>query len=103
MFVLGAAVTFVSLTIVGMFAFMTCVGAGYLYLIRRRQDQEWMKYAIYSIDVAAICEAFVLVPVTAEEETPQLLVYRAYGVYYLFPIVALAALSLSPRKKRRLE
>ncbi len=97
-FYLGWAIPdLVSTAVVGIFAFLTALGAGYFYLIQQRRDQPWMKYLIYSIDVAAICAAFVMVPVTAAEETPQLLVYRAYGVYYLFPIIAFAALSLSPR------
>ena len=88
---------FVSPMIVGIFAFLVATGALHLYLIRRRLDQSWMKYASHAIDIAAICLAISTMPVTSSEPTPQILVYRAYGIYYLFPLIAMAALSLSPR------
>lgn len=83
--------------IVGVFALLVASGAIHLYLIKRQLDQPWMKYASYALDISAICAAFALMPVTSNEPTPQILVYRAYGIYYLFPLIAMAALSLSPR------
>ncbi len=88
---------FVSPLIVGVFALLVGSGATHLYLIKRRLDRPWMKYASYALDISAICAAFAIMPVTSAEETPQILVYRAYGIYYLFPLIAMAALSLSPR------
>lgn len=88
---------FLSPIIVGVFALLFGTGAIHLYLIRRRLDRPWMKYTIYAIDIAAICTAAAITPVTSAEPTPQILFNRAYGVYYFFPLIAKATLSLSLR------
>lgn len=74
----------------------TLIGILHARVIGTRFDRSWMKYAIYLVDSLGICAAFALVPVSHGEAVPQILAFRAYGIYYLFPLVAMAALSLSP-------
>ncbi|MBO6894217.1 MAG: adenylate/guanylate cyclase domain-containing protein [Roseibium sp.] len=75
----------------------TAVGVAHACVIGTRFDRWWMKYAIYTIDILGICATFAFLPVIREEAVPQILAFRAYGIYYLFPMVAMATLSLSPR------
>jgi adenylate cyclase len=71
------------------------VGAAYIAIIGTRLDQPWMKYLIYTADILGICAGFVLIPVSHGEDVPQIIAFRSYGIYFLFPLVAMAALSLS--------
>lgn len=73
------------------------LGVLYLAVIGTRFDRWWMKYAIYAADVLGICALFVLIPVSPVGDVPQIVVFRAYGIYYLFPVVAMACLTLSWR------
>lgn len=75
----------------------TCVGVGHLWVIGTSYDRWWMKYAVYTLDTLSICATFVLIPISRADDVPQIIAFRAYGIYYLFPIVALACLSLSWR------
>ncbi|MEM9551991.1 MAG: adenylate/guanylate cyclase domain-containing protein, partial [Pseudomonadota bacterium] len=60
-------------------------------------DRWWLKYAVYGADILAICATFVIIPVSRGDDVPQIITFRAYGIYFLFPLVAMAALSLSWR------
>ncbi len=73
------------------------IGVAHLSVIGTRYDRWWMKYLLYAIDVLAICAFFVIVPISRADDIPQIIAFRAYGIYYLFPLVVLAALSLSWR------
>lgn len=75
------------------------IGFGVLtyLLIGTRFDRWWLKYAIYAVDILAVCALFAIVPVTPGTGIPQIIAFRAYGIYYLFPLIALACLSLSWR------
>lgn len=81
---------------VGLGAF-TAIGIGHASLIGTRFDRWWMKYAIYLVDAIGICMTFAFFPISRSGDVPQILAFRAYGIYYLFPLVAMATLSLSPR------
>ncbi len=72
-------------------------GIATLAVIGTRFDRWWLKYAIYAADILGICALFAIVPVSRAAEVPQIVAFRAYGIYYLFPIIALACLSLSWR------
>ncbi|MEL6736314.1 MAG: adenylate/guanylate cyclase domain-containing protein [Pseudomonadota bacterium] len=74
----------------------TLLGIAHALVIGTRYDRRWMKYAIYGLDTLGICAAFAFVPVSVGADVPQIIAFRAYGIYYLFPLVAMAALSLSP-------
>jgi class 3 adenylate cyclase len=75
----------------------TLVGVAHLAVIGTTYDRWWMKYAVYSIDIVGICATFALIPISRAEEIPQIIAFRAYGIYYLFPIVAMSCLCLSWR------
>lgn len=75
----------------------TAIGIGHASLIGTRFDRWWMKYAIYFVDAIGICMTFAFFPISRSGDVPQILAFRAYGIYYLFPLVAMATLSLSPR------
>lgn len=75
----------------------TAVGVAHLAIIGTRYDRHWIKYAIYALDSLALCAAFALVPISRAEEIPQIMAFRSYGIYYLFPVLAMACLSLSWR------
>lgn len=75
----------------------TAIGIAHLLLIGTRYDRWWMKYAVYGLDTVAICATFAFVPISRADDVPQIIAFRAYGIYYLFPILAVACLSLSWR------
>ena len=83
-------------TTFALFAF-TAIGVAHLVLIGTSYDRAWIKYAVYALDSLAICSLFALVPISRADDVPQIIAFRAYGIYYLFPIVALSCLSLSWR------
>ncbi|MEM8751046.1 MAG: adenylate/guanylate cyclase domain-containing protein [Pseudomonadota bacterium] len=79
------------------FATFVSIGLAHLSVIGTRFDQWWMKYLLYAVDIISICALFVIVPVSRADDVPQIIAFRAYGIYYVFPVIALAALSLSWR------
>ncbi|UWR21753.1 adenylate/guanylate cyclase domain-containing protein [Sulfitobacter sp. S190] len=83
-------------TIAVLLAF-TMVGVVHLAIIGTRYDQRWIKYAVYALDSFAICAAFALVPISRAADIPQIIAFRAYGIYFLFPLLAMSCLSLSWR------
>ncbi|QFT30843.1 Adenylate cyclase 1 [Labrenzia sp. THAF82] len=81
----------------GVLGAFTAVGIAHAAVIGTRFDRWWMKFAIYTVDILGICAVFAFLPLVQGEAVPQILAFRAYGIYYLFPLVAMATLSLSPR------
>ncbi|MEM7301811.1 MAG: adenylate/guanylate cyclase domain-containing protein [Pseudomonadota bacterium] len=79
------------------FLLFILIGVAHLGVIGTRHNRWWMKYVLYAFDILTICALFAIIPVSRVEEVPQIIAFRAYGIYYLFPIVALATLSLSWR------
>lgn len=75
----------------------TAVGIAHLCVIGTRFDRWWMKYAVYALDTLSICATFAIIPISRADDVPQIIAFRAYGIYYLFPLVAVACLSLSWR------
>lgn len=75
----------------------TAVGVAHLAVIGTRFDRWWMKYAVYALDVLSICAIFALIPISRADDVPQIIAFRAYGIYYLFPLIAICCLSLSWR------
>ncbi|MEX0339982.1 MAG: adenylate/guanylate cyclase domain-containing protein [Arenibacterium sp.] len=75
----------------------TGLGVAHLCIIGTPYDRPWIKYAIYALDTLAICATFALVPISRADEIPQIIAFRSYGIYFLFPLLAMACLSLSWR------
>ncbi|MCG8508207.1 MAG: adenylate/guanylate cyclase domain-containing protein [Rhodospirillales bacterium] len=67
-----------------------------LVVIGTRYDRWWLKYAIYGADIIGICALFAMCPL-GTGDVPQIMTFRAYGIHYLLPLVAMACLSLSWR------
>lgn len=72
------------------------VGGLHYWLIATRRERGWHRYVFQTIDVAAIGMLAAFIPLSSGGEVPQIFVFRAYGVTYLFLVLAVAALSLSP-------
>lgn len=87
----------VRLPVVATLLVFTLVGLAHLAVIGTLFDRPWMKYAVYALDIGGICALFALLPISRGEDVPQIVAFRAYGIYYLFPLVVMAALSLSWR------
>lgn len=87
----------VSLTAMGILASLTIYGVIAYLLIGTRLDRWWLKYTIYTIDILAVCAAFALLPLRQGQDIPQIFAFRAYGIHFLFPLIAMACLSLSWR------
>ena len=72
-------------------------GLAYLWMVRRRLDQEWMRYAFITLDLAMLAVVATQVPLSIHGEVPQIFVFRVYGTKIYFFLLATSALSLSPR------
>jgi len=83
-------------TIVALFAY-AATGFTHLAIVGTRYDRWWLKYAVSAFDMIGICALFAIIPVSRSSDIPQIIAFRAYGIYYLFPILALSVLSLSWR------
>lgn len=75
----------------------TAVGIAHLAVIGTRFDRWWIKYVVYALDMLSICATFVFIPISRADDIPQIIAFRAYGIYYLFPLLAMSCLSLSWR------
>lgn len=75
----------------------TALGVVHLKIIGTAYDRPWIKYLTYALDALAICAAFALIPISRSDDIPQIIAFRAYGIYFLFPLLAMACLSLSWR------
>ncbi len=74
-------------------------GLVHLVLVLTRRERPWHRYAFLALDAVALGVLVVVTPLSpgGAGEVPQILLFRAYGVYYLFLFLGVAALSLSPR------
>ena len=78
-------------------AFFTLYGLVHALIIGTKLDRWWMKYAVYAADILVMCACFAYLPVSRSHDIPQIIAFRAYGIYFLFPFLCMAALSLSWR------
>ena len=72
------------------------LGLLHYWLIASARERPWQRYAFLSLDVAALGALAALMPLSTGGDVPQIIAFRAYGVTYLFLVLAVAALSLSP-------
>ena len=80
-------------TIVGVFI---ALGVLHYFLIGGRRERWWHRYAFMTIDVLALASLAAFMPLSIGGDVPQIIAFRAYGTTYLFLVLAVAALSLSP-------
>lgn len=76
-------------------AIFVLIGVAYYPVIGSRWDRPWAKYLLYTLDILLLCACFVVIPVSPKYDVPQIIAFRAYGIYYLLPFIGLACLSLS--------
>ncbi len=61
-------------------------------------DRWWHRYAFFSVDIVAIGVIMVFMPISlGSTDIPQVFVFRAIGIIFVFPLIAVSALSLTPR------
>lgn len=84
------------LAVLALLAFVA-IGVAHLRVIGTDYDRWWIKYAVYAVDILAVCAMFAVIPIGRDSDIPQIIAFRAYGIYYLFPLVVMASLSLSWR------
>jgi adenylate cyclase len=82
---------------IGIVTGLLLLGLLHLWLLRIGREQPWQRYLLPAIDFAVLGWLAATQPLLAGEPVPQILLFRTYGVVYLFVFVSLAALSLSPR------
>ena len=95
-FAVGSGPAYSPWALVALFAF-TAFGIFAYVAIGTPQDRWWLKYALYGADVLGVCALFAVMPVSRGQDIPQIVAFRAFGIYYLFPLIAMACLSLSWR------
>lgn len=80
-------------------ALLAGIGVIHFIIIGTRYDRPWLKFVMALVDIAAVCGLLAVVPLAGRDggDIPQVLVYRGFGVFLLFPFIALATLALSPR------
>jgi len=76
---------------------LTGLGVAHFIIIGTRFDRPWLKFVTAAVDVLVICALVATLPLSLGSDIPQIHAYRSFNVHLLFPFVALAALSLSPR------
>ena len=79
--------------IVGIFI---ALGVLHYLLIGGRRERWWHRYAFMTVDVLALALLAAFMPLSVGGDVPQIIAFRAYGVTYLFLVLSVAALSLSP-------
>lgn len=72
------------------------LGIAHHALVGTRFDRWWLKYLFFTIDVLALGSIVAFGQLSYGGDVPQIIAFRAYGPYYAFIMLPLAALSLSP-------
>ena len=75
----------------------TAFGVLALAVIGTRYDRWWLKYTLYALDILGVCALFAIIPPIRGADVPQIVAFRAYGIYYLLPLIAMSCLALSWR------
>ncbi|WP_193183394.1 adenylate/guanylate cyclase domain-containing protein [Nisaea sediminum] len=91
----GATPSALGLTALSLYALL---GIASYSVIGTRFDRWWLKYALYAVDIVGVCAFLVIIPVSnTAPGLPQVIAFRSFGIYFLFPLVAMACLTLSWR------
>ncbi len=92
----GAGSAIGSLTPLIAIAGFAGLSALHLWLMARRLERTWHRYVIVAVDALALGWIAANAPLYQGGEVPQIMVFRAYGVAYVFFFLAASTLSLSP-------
>lgn len=67
-------------------------------MIGTAAERWWHRYAFFSADIIAIGVMFAFMPLSlGTGDVPQIFIFRFSGTTFAFPLIALSALSLTPR------
>lgn len=83
--------------IIMVLSLFAALGVAAFLVIGTRHDRWWLKYALYAADILGICVFFVLAPTFHPSGIEPILSFRNQGIHFLFPLIAMASLSLSWR------
>lgn len=72
------------------------LGVLWLWLVRSGKERPWHRYVLFTIDIAALATAALLLPVSVGDDLPQIFVFRGFGIVFVFIFLAVAALTLMP-------
>ncbi|HEV2557865.1 MAG TPA: adenylate/guanylate cyclase domain-containing protein [Microvirga sp.] len=73
------------------------VGLAMLRAHGTRHERPWHPFVLVAVDVATLALAALYLPLTTGGEVPRIFVFRAYGIQFLWLILVISALALSPR------
>lgn len=84
---------------VGSFLIFDSIAMGLLILwtLGTRHERLWHRYAVVAIDIAALAAAALFLPLSSAGDVPRIFVFRAYEPHYLWLILIVSSLALSPR------
>src|SRR3712207_4616153 len=72
------------------------LGLAVLLTLGTPHERRWHRYGLVGADVAALAIAAMTLPLLAGADVPRVFIFRAYGIHYLFFLVAASALALMP-------
>lgn len=72
------------------------LGLLHYWLLNSGRERSWQRYVFLTVDIAALGAIAAFMPLSTGGDVPQIIALRAYGVTYLFLVLAVAALSLTP-------
>jgi class 3 adenylate cyclase len=73
------------------------LGLAVLKTLGTEAERRWHRYGIVAIDATLAAAAAIFLPLLSAGEVPRILVFRAYGIHFLWVMLAVSALALSPR------
>lgn len=81
----------------GVVLLLLALGCLHIWLIASGRERPWHRYLLAACDFSVLATLAATAPLLSSAEIPQHLVFQTFGPTYLFLLVALSALSLSPR------
>ena len=84
------------LYVAGLLILSAGLGLAYRRIVGTASDKPAYRYAIFTADILLVGAVFAFLPLSTSEVVPQLIAFRAYGIYYFLPVLGAAALTLSP-------
>lgn len=86
-----------SLAIAAAIAAYALLGLYLRRLVDNARVEPWIKYGVFTIDIATLGAVFAFAPLSDSETVPQIFAFRSFGVHYFLVVLGGAALTLSPR------
>ena len=83
----------------GLILTLLSLGLGILILcsLGTRFERSWHRYVLVAADVLLLTAAALFLPLTTGGDVPRIFVFRTYGIHFLWVVLVVSALALSPR------